>query len=182
MNILLFGVSNIGKTTIGEIVADKLGYDFYDLDEVIKRTYKVSMQGFIDKYWLRITRDEIRGELLGEIIRSDGDKVVAVSPMYYSKYFSRYLKKGEAFGIELQETPENIFERLIFTDENDQLYDDCVEYREAHKKYYLKEIKKDRTFFKKSFSKIENKFMMNNDSPEVAAERLIEQFDLQRRR
>ena len=36
MNIMLFGISNVGKTTIGRIVADKLGYDFYDLDEEIK--------------------------------------------------------------------------------------------------------------------------------------------------
>lgn len=36
MKILLFGVSNVGKTTVGEILADKIGYDFYDIDFEIK--------------------------------------------------------------------------------------------------------------------------------------------------
>ena len=32
MTILLFGVSNVGKSTIGELLAHKLNFDFYDLD------------------------------------------------------------------------------------------------------------------------------------------------------
>lgn len=31
-NILLFGVSNVGKTTTGKIVAEKLGCSFYGID------------------------------------------------------------------------------------------------------------------------------------------------------
>ena len=42
MNIMLFGISNVGKTTIWRIVADKLGYDFYDLDEEIKKCYEMT--------------------------------------------------------------------------------------------------------------------------------------------
>ena len=33
MKILLFGVSNVGKTTIGTMLAKQLGYSYYDLDE-----------------------------------------------------------------------------------------------------------------------------------------------------
>lgn len=38
MRILLFGISNIGKTSIGKSLAQKLSYDFYDLDEEIKKS------------------------------------------------------------------------------------------------------------------------------------------------
>ena len=178
MNIMLFGISNVGKTTIGRIVADKLGYDFYDLDEEIKKRYQMTLLEFVDTYWWLNTRDEMRGELIGEVLQRDGDKIVAVTPMYYSSFFSKYMKKGMAIGIELQDTVENIFNRTIFTDENDQVYEDSAEYREEHKAYYLKEIKKDITFYKRSFAKIENKFQINNDPPEVAADRLIEQYNL----
>lgn len=58
------------------------------------------------------------------------------------------------------------------------MYEDSAEYREEHKAYYLKEIKKDITFYKRSFAKIENKFQINNDPPEIAADRFIEQFKL----
>ena len=37
MKILLFGVSNVGKTTVGKQLAERLGYMFYDLDEEIKK-------------------------------------------------------------------------------------------------------------------------------------------------
>ena len=178
MNIMLFGISNVGKTTIGRIVADKLGYDFYDLDEEIKKCYEMTLQEFIDTYWWLNARDKMRGEMIGEILRRGGDKVVAVAPMYYSSFFSKYIKKRIAIGFELQDSPENIFSRLIFTDENDQVYEDSAEYREEHKAYYLKEIKKDITFYKRSFAKIENKFQINNDPPEIAADRFIEQFKL----
>lgn len=178
MNILLFGVSNVGKTTIGKIVAEELGYDFYDLDEEVRHRYGMTTQEFIDTYWLLNERDKMRGELIGKILCYEGDKVVAVTPMYYSSCFSKYLKKGQALGIELRDMPENIFNRLIFTDEDDQVYEDSAEYREKHKAYYLREIKKDFTFYKQSFSKIENKFEINNDPPMVAAERLIKQYNL----
>lgn len=31
MKILLFGVSNVGKTTIGKLLAEKIKFSFYDL-------------------------------------------------------------------------------------------------------------------------------------------------------
>lgn len=37
MKILLFGISNVGKTTIGTMLAKQLGYSFYDLDEEVKK-------------------------------------------------------------------------------------------------------------------------------------------------
>ena len=37
MNILIFGISNVGKTSVGKLIASKLNYDFYDLDEEIKK-------------------------------------------------------------------------------------------------------------------------------------------------
>lgn len=41
MNILLFGISNVGKTSAGKLLAQKLGYDFYDLDEEVKSITKL---------------------------------------------------------------------------------------------------------------------------------------------
>lgn len=38
MNVLLFGVTCVGKTTVGRIIAGKLDWDFYDLDEEVSRT------------------------------------------------------------------------------------------------------------------------------------------------
>ncbi len=36
--ILIFGVSNVGKTTAGALLAEKLGVPFFDLDAEVKKT------------------------------------------------------------------------------------------------------------------------------------------------
>ena len=43
MNILIFGVSNVGKSTIGALLAERLEYKFYDIDEEIKSKYKTTL-------------------------------------------------------------------------------------------------------------------------------------------
>lgn len=36
MIILIFGISNVGKTEIGKKLAEKLNYSFFDLDDETK--------------------------------------------------------------------------------------------------------------------------------------------------
>lgn len=40
MKILLFGITNVGKSTIGKILSKKLNYDFDDIDDEIKKRHK----------------------------------------------------------------------------------------------------------------------------------------------
>lgn len=40
MVVMLFGISNVGKTVTGKMLAEKLNYSFFDLDEEIKKNYK----------------------------------------------------------------------------------------------------------------------------------------------
>jgi len=51
--ILLFGVSNIGKSTVGEILAKRLGYTFYDLDDEVKKEYQMTIEEFVNLENLR---------------------------------------------------------------------------------------------------------------------------------
>ena len=45
MKILIFRMGNIGKSTVGELLARKIGYDFIDMDTKIKEKYG-TMLGF----------------------------------------------------------------------------------------------------------------------------------------
>ena len=60
MKILLFGVSNVGKTTLGTMLAKRLGYSFYDLDEEVKREFHTTLEEFVHMENLR-WRDQKRG-------------------------------------------------------------------------------------------------------------------------
>ncbi|NLO42128.1 MAG: hypothetical protein GX109_03730 [Bacteroidales bacterium] len=175
MNVLLFGVSNVGKTTTGRLLAKKLACDFYDIDEEVRTQFNTTIEKFINAFG-RYERDKVRGGIIRQLLARNGDKVISVSPMYYSRCFNKYILRPDVIAIELQDEPENIFNRLVFTDENDQICEDTEEYREAHRDYYLNDIYEDIKYYRNSFKKIEFKFQMKNDTPDVVVGRLIEQY------
>ena len=63
MNILLFGISNVGKTTTGQLPACKLGHKFYDMNEEIKSCLHITLEEFVNTIW-PYERDKIRGKIL----------------------------------------------------------------------------------------------------------------------
>lgn len=177
MNILLFGVSNVGKTTIGKLLAEKLRYTFYDLDEIIKERYNTTLEEFVQTGTIE-ERDRIRGQIIRELTDDREDKDVAVTPMPYLTNFQDVIKNENVVAIELRDTEENIFERLIFGDENGNVYRDDA-YKNVHAEYYLREIRKDIEWYGYVHSIILNKYDINNKSPDVAAEELIRMFYLE---
>jgi shikimate kinase len=50
MRIYLVGYMASGKSNIGRLLAEKLGYDFLDLDHVFEERYRISVPDFFDKY------------------------------------------------------------------------------------------------------------------------------------
>lgn len=171
MKILLFGISNVGKSTIGKLLSEKLNYEFDDLDEEIKRRYG-KIDTFMNKYPWTYERHKERGIILSDIVNKYEDNVViAVSSIFYVRCFSRLLEDKNILAIELQDKPENILKRLVYADEDDNVCPLEIT-TEKERKYYLSEIKKDITFFKRTYAKITNKFDMNGEDTETVTERL----------
>ena len=48
MKILLFGISNVGESTTGSMLTKELEYNFYNLDERVKKTYHVTLKEFVN--------------------------------------------------------------------------------------------------------------------------------------
>ena len=80
MKILLFGTSNVGKTTIGKLLAERLGYAFYDLDEEVKSRFGMTLEEFVHTGDLR-WRDQKRGSIIKKIICLEEDMVFAIAPI-----------------------------------------------------------------------------------------------------
>lgn len=134
MKLLIWGVSNIGKTTIGKKLSKKLNCKFYDVDD-----------GIIDIYWSIDNFQEIfpddydrfdeKEELMMNIIDTENkDFIMAVSPIFSSSVVDELLGT-DTISIEIIDTPEAIYDRLIFEG------DDPLEYKERHKEHYMQETK-----------------------------------------
>lgn len=176
MKILIFGVSNVGKTTTGKILADKLGYKFYDLDDEVKSCLKMTLEEFVntgDLCW----RDSQRGNVTKEIIKKDEDLVLAVSPISYIESFKDEIKSKDIILFELYDSANNIFSRLIFSDENDNLYIDD-DYKYEHMEYYINDIKGDLEWYGDVNRKlgVKNRVFVNGKNQEKVADEIIKKL------
>lgn len=178
MKILLFGISNVGKTTIGTMLAKQLGYSFYDLDEEVKKEFKMTLEEFVHTENLR-WRDQKRGRIIKKILAQKENMVFVISPISYTDNFGKRTTEDDILSIELVDTPANIFDRLVFSDIDDTIYKDD-DYKNQRRDYYMSDIKADLEWYGNVYSKIgvKNRFGINNDSPKTAVKRLIKEYGL----
>lgn len=174
MVIMFFGVTNVGKTVTGKRLAEKLGCLFFDLDEEIKKRLQTTLEQFMKDYVFSDERYWLKTSIVKDIIvENEEDMVIAVSPIFNRHCIESLINMKQVFPIELQDTKEHIFERLVFSDENDSMYKD-EEYKNKHKEHYLDDIQDDIDFMKECFISIENKFFMNNMPVEQVVDGLMD--------
>jgi shikimate kinase len=70
MRIYLIGYMASGKSNLGRLLADKLGYLFLDLDYLFEERFRISVLDFFDKYDEGVFR-KIEKTLLRETIDTD---------------------------------------------------------------------------------------------------------------
>ena len=87
MNITLIGMPGVGKSTIGSVLAEKLDYDFIDIDDLIEERIKVKLHEFIntngDKEFRKIEKEVILslGKIKNCVISTGGGVVYSEESM-----------------------------------------------------------------------------------------------------
>lgn len=178
MTILLFGVSNVGKTETGKLLAKSLNYDFYDLDDEVKKYLNITLNEFVS-FGSTQERDQMRCKLIKKIISRKGNKVIAVTPLSYMQDIQRRLNDPTILTIELIDSPRHIFDRLVFSDENDFVYKDD-EYKNKHKRRYVSEIREDLKWYGFVYRDLKYHFDINGRSAEEVVEDLIDKYQFRR--
>ena len=99
-------------------------------------------------------------------------------PVYTDNFKNRIINE-DVLPIVLIDTPEKIFDRLVFGDENDNIYMDD-KYKNQRKDYYLNDIQEDIKWYGSVFLKmgIKNEFVISKDSIEQNVNRLIFEYHL----
>lgn len=177
MKILIFGMGNIGKSTVGELLARKIGYDFIDMDTKIKEKYG-TMLGFQDEYNDQYERDELRAEMISSWIKENENVVIAPSPIAYLDAYEDFFEDSDIICFDLTDRAENIFKRLEFTDDNDNLLHIPQSYLNKHKAYYMHEIQADFDYFHTLYASKMDSISMDGKSLDEIVEDICKKYKL----
>lgn len=178
MIIYLVGVSCVGKSTAGKLLADKIGFSFYDFDDEIEKYFGKPKEHILDDYMFSYSFREDTRIVLHDLLKKKENAVIAASPsglrdVYLQEYKKSRKESGNNFvSIHLSDKPENILKRITFYDKESKLMD--VELSDREKKLHFKEIKKDITFFKKFNGRADHEFSVDGLTLDEIPEKLID--------
>lgn len=109
-NIVLCGFMGSGKSVTGKLLAEKLGFNFFDLDHVIEQAEQMTISEIFEKHgeaeFRKMETKAARklGNLSGAIIACGGGTVLKQENITALK------KNGKLFFLEV--SPETVLERL----------------------------------------------------------------------
>lgn len=169
--MLLVGAACVGKTTIGEILANKIGYNFFDFDKEIE-SYFNSKIAKIQKTCFNgydyILKTAI---VLKNILDNNSPFVMALCPSGLHLGYSSLIHKSGATTICLNDTAENILNRIIFTDDDSNLI--SITLSEREKSLYYKKIRSDISYYRRINKKAKHHVDISNLTPDEAADKII---------
>ena len=119
--IYLVGYMGAGKSTVGRLLADKLGWYFVDLDETFAHMYQLSPADYIRQYGIDAFRRKEKYVLEDIADMSPYDNVVYATGGGYPTYEDNMACLRElGISFYLRWTPRNIVKRLMLTDLSDR--------------------------------------------------------------
>lgn len=177
MRIFLTGVSCVGKTTVGARLAALLGCPFFDLDHEIERFFSMPIERLQNKcltmYSFRQEASKVLKQLLGR--EESGDAVIVLPPGGLMDNYWRVLKRANGTIIVLADEAANILKRITFYDKDSNPIEKHL--TEKEKPLYLKEIKKDITYFNRTYKRADLSVQISGLGPEQAAKKVKEMLD-----
>ena len=153
MRVFLTGVGCVGKTTIGEKAAALLGCLFVDLDAEIESYFGTSIERLQNRFLTPYSYRKEASTALKQVLSRDGSGncVIAMPPSGLMDAYWRIVKNADGITVVLEDAPENILNRIIFYDIDSRPFEKRLS--EEEKKLYLKEIRGDISYFRRSYQR-----------------------------
>ena len=119
MKIIIVGVSCVGKSTVGKILADKVGYKFFDFDFEVEKYFNRHITFLKREYPFERTYREKTIIVLSKILRENQDNfIIAMTPSGLMDNYWKIIKKDDSLiTIALMDKAKNILKRITFYDD-----------------------------------------------------------------
>ncbi len=98
MRVSLVGVSCVGTTTIGRILADRRGWPFFDLDEEIERHFGMSIERLQARFLTGYSYRKVCAVVLERIAAANPGCVIALPPSGLRDAFLRVVRRPAVSG------------------------------------------------------------------------------------
>ena len=157
-----------------------MGVTFFDLDDEVEQFFGTSIERLqIKCFTLYSYREEAAKALVHILKRPDSRTcVIALPPSGLMGGYLRVLKKTKGLRVVITDTPENILERIRFYDIDTRPLD--IPLTAEDKKLYLREIKKDITYFSRSYTRADLHVDISGLDSDRAAQKVkeaVEEFE-----
>lgn len=178
MRVMLVGVSCVGTSTVGKLLAEKWKYQFIDFDFEIEERMDERITSLknrlFNEYEFRQTVKHILGEVLDEY---SSNLVIAMPPGGMSREYMSYFKRHtDVITVALKDRAKAIMKRLTFYDDESNL---MTNYQVTEKTYdyYYNEVKEDISYFHPQYKKADIQLhiygMNATEATEALAENLL---------
>ncbi len=138
-NIILIGMPGSGKSTLGVVLAKKLGYKFIDSDLLIQEKYGKTLERLIEEYgdagFIKLENDVNRGiEAEHTVIATGGSAVYGSEAMEHFKRTGTviYLEVSES---ELEERVGSLKERGVVSNGKTSVEEIFADRKNLYRKY-----------------------------------------------
>lgn len=112
INIALIGFMGSGKTTVGRLLASKLGMEFVDLDEVIMVKLGMSISEIFSRYGEEYFRD-VESEVVKEVFTNANNSVIACGGGVVVRDVNVEVIKNNSVVVYLRVSPYEAYRRLM---------------------------------------------------------------------
>ena len=177
MRVFLTGVSCVGKTTVGVKLAALLGYQFYDLDNEIEKFFSTPIEHLQDKFLTMYSFRQEASEALKHLLSRKGSRgsVIVLPPSGLRDNYWRVVKKSKGIIIVLTDDAVNILQRIMFYDKDSNPIEKHL--TEEEKPLCLREIKKDITYFDRTYKRADISVHISGLKPDQAATKVKEMLE-----
>lgn len=179
MIIYLVGMSCVGKTTIGKMLAKKIGFTFYDLDEEIEKFYNKPIERIQDDFLTMNGYRKKASVVLDKLFSKNIDSVISGTPSGLKFSYLQVYKKHKGKDLRsvlINDSFENVLDRLSFYDKDSNPIIEDLD--DSMKQRYLREIKANYNYFKDSYKLADFKVNINNVRLEHTPELILEEMGI----